>query len=216
MQLYSFHRSTASFRVRIALNLKGIPFETISVNLTSVPGEHETDVYRQLNPQGLLPTLVDGKVAVHQSIAICEYLEHVQPEPALLPGHPADRARVRGLAAALASDIHPLHSIRVSRHLARAFGASDTQRGAWVRHWIEEGLSGIERLLANSTQTGLFCHGDAVTLADAFLVPQVIAAQAYDVDTARFTTVAAITARCLTLPAFEAALPARQPDAVPA
>ncbi|WLE59894.1 maleylacetoacetate isomerase [Burkholderia plantarii] len=216
MRLYSFHRSTASFRVRIALNLKGIGFETVSVNLTSTPGEQEGDAYRRVNPQGLLPTLVDGEISVHQSLAICEYLEQTHPEPALLPAHPADRARVRGLAAALAADIHPLHSIRVSRYLARALGASDAQRGAWVRHWIEEGLSGIDRLLARSPQTGLFCHGDAVTLADAFLVPQVVAAQAYDVDTARFTTVAAITARCLALPAFEAALPARQPDAVPA
>ncbi|MFM0074567.1 maleylacetoacetate isomerase [Paraburkholderia sediminicola] len=213
MKLYSFHRSTASFRVRIALHFKGIPFDTNAVHLLRGDGEQHAEAYRRLNPQRLLPTLVDGKNVLTQSLAICEYLEETHPSPALLPAGAAPRARVRGLATALAADIHPLHTIRVTRHLANAFDIGENERLAWTRHWIHDGLSAIEEQLSSSPATGIYSHGDSITLADVFLVPQVLSAKAYGVDIEQLAHITRITTRCLRHPAFDAALPVNQPDA---
>jgi maleylacetoacetate isomerase len=213
LKLYSFHRSTASFRVRIALHFKGIPFDTEAVHLLRGDGEQHAEAYRSLNPQRLLPTLIDGENVLTQSLAICEYLEETRPSPALLPAGAAAKARVRGLAAALAADIHPLHTIRVTRHLANEFDMGENERLAWTRHWIHDGLSAIEEQLSSSPATGIYSHGDSITLADVFLVPQVLSAKAYGVDLEHLAHITRITTRCLQHSAFDAALPVNQPDA---
>ncbi len=170
MKLYSYFRSSAAYRVRIALNLKGIEYQMLPVSL--LKNEQFADDFRRLNPQSLVPTLVDGGSVLTQSLAICEYLDEVQPEPPLLPRAAAERARVRAIALAIACEIHPLNNLRVLRHLKKTLGQDDAQRDAWYRHWIAEGLTPLEAMLAASPQTGSFCHGDTPGLADACLVPQ--------------------------------------------
>jgi len=210
MKLYSFYRSTASFRVRIALNLKAVPYSIAPVNLLAEPGEQFSSAYRRLNPQSLLPTLVDDGVVLTQSTAICEYLEEKFPAPPLLPKATSQRARVRALVGALAADIHPLHALRVTRDLGARFGAQAAEKGEWSAHWMTEGLDSIEAILAGSSETGRYCQGDAITLADVFLIPQVFSAKAVGVPVDHLTHIAAITTRCLQHPAFIAALPANQ------
>jgi len=214
MRLHSFFRSSASYRVRIALQLKGLSAEYVPVNLRKGQGEQYEAAYRALNPQSLVPTLQDGAHTVTQSLAILEYLEETHPQPALLPKHPAERARVRALALAIACEIHPLNNTRVLRYLKDQLGADPAAQDAWYRHWIGLGFAGIEELLAAGGGTGRFCQGDTPTLADCCLVPQVYNARGRACDLSPFPTIGRIEQACLALPAFQRAAPEQQPDAV--
>jgi maleylacetoacetate isomerase len=211
MKLYTYFRSSAAFRVRIALNLKGLAYEPAFVHLPR--GEHRAPAYGAVNPQALLPTLEDGGRLLTQSLAILEYLEEAHPLPPLLPKGPFERARVRSLAMLVACEIHPVNNLRVLQHLKRALGQSEEQVNAWYRHWIADGLTKVEADLVNGKATGKFCHGDTPTMADCCLVPQVFNAQRYQCDTAPYPTVMRVFAACMKLDAFDRAQPAKQPDA---
>lgn len=213
MKLYSYFRSSAAYRVRIALNLKGLEYETVPVHLLKDGGQQHSDAYKALNPTELIPTLVDGELAIGQSMAILEYLEEAYPEPALLPSDPAGRARVRAIAQSIACDIHPLNNLRVLKHLKRGLGVDDATKDEWYRHWINVGLTSIEALLAGNPATGRYCQGDQVTLADVVLVPQVFNARRYDCDLSAMPTIVRIADTCAQIEAFARAEPARQPDA---
>ena len=211
MKLHTYFRSSAAFRVRIALNLKGLAYDAAFVHLPK--GEHRAPAYCALNPQALVPTLEDAGRLLTQSLAIIEYLEETRPQPALLPKDPAGRARVRSLALLVACEIHPLNNLRVLQHLKRTLGQSEDQVNAWYRHWIADGLAKLEAQLAGTAGTGRYCHGDAPTLADCCLVPQVFNAQRYKCDTTAYPATMRVFAECMKLDAFERAQPARQPDA---
>ncbi len=213
MKLYGYFRSSAAYRVRIALNLKGLEYEAVSVHLLKDGGQQRSESYKALNPTELVPTLVDGELALGQSMAILEYLEETHPEPALLPRDPAGRARVRAIAQTIACDIHPLNNLRVLQHLKRELKVDDDTKDAWYRHWVDVGLRGVEALLANHPATGRFCHGDQVTLADVLLVPQVYNARRFDCDLSGMPTITRIVEACASLDGFQRAEPARQPDA---
>jgi maleylpyruvate isomerase len=213
MKLYTYFRSSAAYRVRIALNLKGLAYEAVPVHLLKAGGEQLRSEYRSINPSGLVPTLRDDNTTLTQSLAIIEYLDETHPSPALLPADAAGRARVRALAQMIACDIHPLNNLRVLRYLVRTLGISDEQKNAWYRHWILEGFAALEAHLARDPQTGRFCHGDAPTLADCCLAPQIYNAERFEIDMAPYPTIARIHAASVELPAFQAAHPARQPDA---
>ncbi len=213
MQLYSYFRSSAAYRVRIALNLKGLSYETVPVHLLKDGGQQLLDTYTALNPNALVPTLVDGDVVLHQSMAIVEYLDELHPEPALLPADLAGRAHVRALAQTIACDIHPLNNLRVLKYLKRTLEVSEEAKNAWYLHWVEVGLQALETMLAQSPRTGRYCHGDTPGLADICLVPQVANARRFQCDIDAFPTIARIDAACGELPAFAQAAPARQPDA---
>jgi len=211
MKLHTYFRSSAAFRVRIALNLKGIAAEQIPVHLRK--GEQKAPDFAALNPQCLVPALeVEGRVLT-QSLAIIEYLDETHREPPLLPADPLDRARVRALALAVACDIHPLNNLRVLQHLKRGMDHSQEEVDDWYRHWIAVGLSALEAQLATDPQTGRFCHGDSVTLADVCLVPQMYNARRFGCDVEPYPTLQRIEEACLALPAFADALPERQLDA---
>ncbi|PWK85737.1 maleylacetoacetate isomerase [Fulvimonas soli] len=212
--LYGYWRSSAAYRVRIALNLKGLPYESRAVHLLRDGGEQHAAAYRALNPQELVPCLLDGGRAFTQSMAIIEYLDEAYPDgPRLLPAAARDRARVRALAQAVACDVHPLGNLRVLQALETRFGAGEAQRGEWMRHWIGAGFAALEAMLAGSPATGRHCHGDTPGLADACLVPQVYNALRWKLDLAPYPTVARIHAACNELEAFRAAAPEAQPDA---
>ena len=211
MKLYTYFRSSAAFRVRIALNLKGLAYEAAFVHLPS--GEHRAPAYGALNPQALVPTLDDGGHLLTQSLAILEYLEETHPAPPLLPKDPFERARVRSLALLVACEIHPLNNLRVLTHLKRALGQGEEQVNAWYRHWIADGLAKLEAQLAGTGGTGRYSHGDAPTLADCCLVPQIFNAQRYQCDTTAYPTTMRVFAECMKLGAFDRAQPAKQPDA---
>lgn len=213
MKLYSYFRSSAAYRVRIALNLKGLDYETVPVHLMKDGGQQHSESYKALNPTELVPTLVDGELAIGQSMAILEYLEETHPEPALLPADAAGRARVRALAQTIACDIHPLNNLRVLKYLKRSLGVDDAVKDEWYRHWIAVGLGSIEAMLAGNPATGRYCHGDRPTLADVLLVPQVFNARRFDCDLGAMPTVVRIADTCAQLDAFARAEPARQPDA---
>ncbi len=211
MKLYGFFRSSAAFRVRIALNLKQLPYETIPIHLRR--NEQASPQYRALNPQGLVPTLEfdDGR-RLSQSLAIIEYLDEVHPASPLLPPGAADRARVRALAAIVACDIHPINNLRVLRYLTHTLGHDEAAIGAWYNHWIDAGFAALEPLLATDARTGAFCHGDSPGLADVVLVPQVVNAERYKLEMAPYPTIARIYRSCMALPPFAAAHPDNQPD----
>ena len=211
MQLYNYFRSSAAYRVRIALNLKGLRPDNVFVHLQK--GEQRAPDYLKLNPLGLVPTLVDGEEVITQSLAIIEYLDEVHPDPALLPGTAADRARIRSIALMIACDIHPIDNLRVLRYLTDVLKVSEEQKNAWYAHWVIEGLKAIESRLAGDARTGRFCHGNAPTLADVCLVPQLANARRFNIDLAPFPTLVRIEAVCNELPAFADAAPGRQPDA---
>ena len=212
MKLYGFFRSSAAFRVRIALNLKGLAYEQVPIHLRR--NEQSRDDYLALNPQGLVPTLDDGGELLTQSLAIIEYLEETHPQPGLLPAHPLARARVRSIAGAIACDIHPIDNLRVLRYLAKPLGHDDKAVETWFNHWIRVGFTGIEHMLAKDGQAGTFCQGDSPTLADICLVPQVFNAQRYpSFDFTPFPTLMRIFGNCMKLPAFDRARPEKQPDA---
>lgn len=213
MKLYTYFRSSAAYRVRIALGLKGLDYEALPVHLLRDGGEQLGAAYRAVNPSALLPALDDGGAPLHQSLAIIEYLEETHPQAPLLPADVPGRARVRALAMTVACDTHPLTNLRVLKYLGGTLGLSEPARGEWYRHWVNEGLAMLEAHLANAPQTGRYCHGDLPGMADCCLVPQVFNAQRFEVDLAPYPTIARINAACLALPAFSAAHPARQADA---
>jgi maleylacetoacetate isomerase len=213
MRLYSYFRSSAAYRVRIALNLKGLPYETVPVHLTRGGGEQLAPAYRQLNPQALVPVLEDGGRVLTQSLAIIEYLEETHPQTPLLPKDPAGRARVRALALAVACDLHPLNNLRVLNYLTGPLGLGEDAKLAWYRHWIAEGLRALEASLAGDRATGRFCHGDAPGLADCCLVPQLANAHRVKCDVSPYPTLLRIEQSCQALEAFRRAAPGAQPDA---
>jgi maleylacetoacetate isomerase/maleylpyruvate isomerase len=208
VKLYTYFRSSAAFRVRIALNLKGLAYEPLFVHLAK--GEHRKPEYAAVNPQALLPTLVlDDGARLTQSLAIMEYLEEKHPQPALLPKDALGRARVRSLANLIASEIHPLNNLRTLQHLRRALGQTEGQVNVWYRHWVADGLAKLEADLRNER----FCYGDAPTLADCCLVPQIFNAQRYQCDLAPYPRTMRVFEQCMKLEAFDRAQPAKQPDA---
>lgn len=213
MKLYNYFRSSASYRVRIALNLKGLAYEYLSVHLTRDGGQQFAPEYRGIAPESLVPVLVDGDATLHQSLAIIEYLDETHPDPPLLPRAAAGRAAVRSLALDIACDIAPLGNLRVLKHLAAAYGLQKDGTDAWAAHWIGTGFDALETRLAQSAARGRFCWGDEPTMADVALVPQVFNARRFGVDMARYPTIDGIAARCAELPAFADAAPANQPDA---
>jgi maleylacetoacetate isomerase len=212
MKLFDYFRSSAAYRVRIALNVKGVAPERAFVHLRH--GAQRAPDYLALNPQGLVPTLVtDEGVVLTQSLAIVEWLDETYPSPPLLPDDPNMRARVRSIAQSIACDIHPLNNTRVLNYLTGTLGVSEAQRDGWYRYWIDLGFEALERRLASEPATRTFCHGDAPTLADVCLVPQVANARRFHVDLAPYPTIVGIDANCASLPAFAKAAPAQQPDA---
>jgi maleylacetoacetate isomerase/maleylpyruvate isomerase len=211
VKLYTYFRSSASFRVRIALNLKGIAYEPSFVHLPK--GEHRAAAYSKVNPQALTPTLVlDDGEQLAQSLAIMEYLEETHPQPALLPKDAKGRARVRSLSLLIACEIHPLNNLRTLQHLKRALGQNEEQTNAWYRHWVADGLAKFEADLTRGA-TGRFCHGDAPTMADCCLVPQIFNAKRYQCDLAPYPATMRVFDACMKLEAFDRAQPSKQPDA---
>lgn len=209
MKLYTYFRSSAAFRVRIALNLKGLKYEPVFVHLAK--GEHRAGAYPQVNPQALLPTLeLDDGTRLSQSLAIIEYLDEKHPQPPLVPRDALARARVRSLSLLIASEIHPLNNLRVLQHLKR-LGQTQEQIDTWYRHWIADGLAKLEAELAG--KAGKFCHGDAATMADCCLVPQIFNAKRYNSDLAPYATTMRVFDACMKLEAFDRAQPSKQPDA---
>ena len=209
MKLYTYFRSSAAYRVRIALNLKGIEYEALGVHLAK--GEQRTEPYRRLNPQGLVPALDDGHGVIAQSLAILEYLEEVHPLPALLPQDATARARVRAFCLGIACDIHPLNNLRVLKYLRGPLAQDETAVNAWYAHWIAEGFHGLEASLQETA--GACCFGDQVTLADVCLVPQVFNARRFNCDLSPYPGITAIAERLDALAAFQRAAPQNQPDA---
>jgi maleylacetoacetate isomerase len=210
MKLYGYFRSSAAFRVRIALNLKKLDYETASIHLRR--NDQSGRAYRGVNPTGLVPTIEDDGQTLIQSLAIIEYLDETHPEPPLLPKDPAGRARVRALANIVACDIHPLNNLRVLRYLTHRLAQNEAEIAVWYNHWIAAGFQAIEPLLANDARTGAFCHGDAPGLADAALVPQIVNAERYQLDLGAYPTMTRIYENCMRLEPFIAAHPRNQPD----
>jgi maleylacetoacetate isomerase len=211
VKLYDYFRSSAAYRVRIALNLKGLAAERVFVRLRH--GAQRDEDYLALNPQGLVPTLVtDGGDVLTQSLAIVEWLDETFPQPPLLPSDADGRARVRSLAQAIACDIHPLDNLRVLNYLTGTLGVSEAQRVGWYKYWIDVGLEALEARLAREQETGRFCHGDAPTVADICLVPQLANARRVAFDFAPYPTLMRIESACNALPAFADAAPGKQPD----
>ena len=211
--LYGYFRSSAAFRVRIALNLKGIKPEFRFVHLLKEGGQQRTPGYKAINPQEIIPTLVHDGHTIGQSLAAIEYLNEIQPHPPLLPGDAFGRARVRQLAYVVACDVHPINNLRVSNYLRDKLGAASEAQRDWHQHWIALGFTALESLLSSSRETGQFCHGDQPTLADICLIPQMANARRVALDLSPFPTLLRIEKAALALPAFDAALPANQPDA---
>lgn len=212
IRLYTYFRSSAAYRVRIALNLKGMAYQAVPVHLVRNGGEHKSAEYLALNPQGLVPALdVDGQVLT-QSLAILEYLDETHPDPALLPADALGRARVRAIAQAIACDIHPINNLRVLQYLGGTLGLDQAAKDAWYRHWVETGLQAVEAMLAGDARTGAFCHGDQPGLADCCLVPQVFNARRFNCDLTMLPTIMRIADRCEKIDAFNQAAPAQQPD----
>ena len=214
MKLYDYAYSSAAYRVRIALNLKGIAYERTTISLIKDGGQQHSEAYKAVNPQELIPALdVDGHV-LGQSLAIIEYLDETYPAPPLLPSYPVEKARVRNIAYAIACDIHPVNNLRMRAHL-KALGHSDEEIMAkWYAHWITVGFSALETMVGTSKETGVFCHGDTPTLADICLVPQMANAYRFKVPVDAFPTLVRIDKHCRAQPAFAAAAPEKQPDAV--
>jgi len=210
MKLYSYFRSSAAFRVRIALNLKKLEYKTAPIHLRR--NDQTTANFLAVNPQGLVPALEDGSLTLIQSLAIIEYLEETYPEPPLLPSSAPDKARVRALAEIVACDIHPINNLRVLRYLIHSLGHDEAGVAAWYNHWINAGFQALEKLLAEDPRTGGFCHGDVPSLADVALVPQVVNAERYRLDLAPYPTIVRIFESCMKLEPFAAAHPDRQPD----
>jgi maleylacetoacetate isomerase len=213
MKLYGYWRSQATFRVRVAMNVKGMPPEENEA-LDLAKGEQFNDAYRRINPQSVVPALIDGSgPALTQSMAIMEYLEETRPNPPLLPTAPRDRARVRALAMIPIAEIHPLMVPRVRNYVEKDLKLGEAVRVEWIRHWVGLGLTAMEALLNGDPRTGKFCHGDTITMADICLAGQVIGAQNSDCDVKPYATIMRIFSECMKLDAFALAHPRKQPDA---
>tara|TARA_R110002073_G_scaffold233057_2_gene394166 strand:- start:846 stop:1469 length:624 start_codon:yes stop_codon:yes gene_type:complete len=205
-------RSSASYRVRIALNLKGLTYE--QKNYVLAKGEHKTEEFLSKNPQGLIPALeVDGKI-ITQSLAIMEYLDHIAPDYRLLPKDPFERARVQSIAYAIACEVHPLLNLRVLQYLKNDLDQDQDGVNTWYHHWIKQEFTALEKKLSSEQETGIFCHGDTPDFADCLLVPQVYNANRFKCDLSDYPTILRINEECLRLKAFEDAVPENQPDAI--
>lgn len=213
LRLYSYWRSSAAYRVRIGLNLKGLRYELIPMHLVRDGGQQHQPEYARLNPQRMVPTLLHGARVMRQSLSILEYLDESWPERPLLPATARDRARVRALSQVVAADIHPLDNLRVRRYFEQEWGVPPVERDAWMRHWIAEGFQALETLLSDDLVTGTYCHGEAPGMADCCLVPQVYSARRVGLDMAAWPTITRIEQACIALPAFRQASPEQQPDA---
>lgn len=211
MKLFTYYRSSAAYRVRIALNLKGVEYDPEFIHLRRA--EQSSPAYLEFNPQGLVPALVDGPEVLTQSLAIIDYLDETVPEPSFLPDTPIARAKIRAIAQAMAADIHPINNLRVLKYLTSTLGVSEAARDDWYRHWVTEGFKAVERLIADFGGTGPYLGGTAPGLADICLVPQVYNAERFAVDMAAFPTIAKVAEACRALTAFQAAAPENQPDA---
>ena len=210
LTLHTYFRSSAAFRVRCALNHKGLAWSPEVVWLLAE--EQRSPAYRALNPQALVPTLVDDDTVLRQSLAIIEYLDETRPGPKLLPADPVDRARVRSLSLLVACEIHPVNNLRILKYLKDVLGHDQTAIDAWYRHWVQEGLSAFEAELADP-RTGRYCHGDAVSMADCCLVPQIFNAQRFRCDLSPYPVTMRVFEALMQLPAFDSAQPSKQPDA---
>ena len=212
MELFTYFRSSAAFRVRIALNLKGLKAEPHFVHLVKDGGQQHRPEFRKVNPQGFVPALVDQGKVLTQSLAIIEYLEETHPNPPLLPKDALGRARVRAMALIIAADIHPLQNTRIMKYLEGELKQDEATRKRWIQRWITEGFTALEKTLANDSATGEFCHGDTPTMADVLLVPQMFSARRFGVDLEPFPTLRRIDEHCQLLKPFQDAAPAKQPD----
>jgi maleylpyruvate isomerase len=213
LRLYSYFRSSAAYRVRIALNLKELEYSVVPVHLLREGGQHHSPEYVARNPAELVPTLEVGSAVLTQSLAILEYLEDAFPTPPLLPADPLGRARVRALALTVACEVHPLNNLRVLSYLKGEFGIVEESRNAWYRHWVDLGFAAFERLLMSDSRTGVYCHGDTPTVADCCLVPQVFNAERLRCPLEAYPTINRVVANCRQLAAFQRARPEAQPDA---
>ena len=213
IRLYGYWRSTAAYRVRIALNLKNIEYETVAVNLIADGGEQRKEQYASLNPQRVVPTLMDGDAVIGQSMAILEYLEEKFPEPPILPADPARRALARQIGQIVACEVHPLNNLRVLQYLENELGIAEAAKNCWYQHWVAEGFRAIERLVATRRGEGPYCLGGSVTLADIYVVPQMYNAHRFKVPLESFPALRSIEKACLQLAPFLKAAPDNQPDA---
>jgi len=213
MKLYTFFRSSASYRVRIALNLKGLSYEAAPIHLRRGGGEQFSASYKAINPQALVPALEDGGRILTQSLAIIEYLEEKYPNPPLLPASAADRALVRSMAMVITCEVHPIQNLRVLTLVKQEYHQTDEQVNQWARHWIDLGLSALEKMILAQPNRGKFCFGNTPTLADICLVPQLGNARRYGCDLAQYPTIVSIEKNCVMISAFANAAPEKQPDA---
>jgi maleylpyruvate isomerase len=213
MKLYNYFRSSASYRVRIALNFKALPYEYVPLHLVKDGGAQNTEQFKHLNPEGLIPVLVDEGHALTQSLAIIEYLEETHPLPPLLPRDPFDRAYVRAIALAIACEIHPLNNLRVLKYVKNTLNAGEEGKDTWYRHWCKHGLQAVEAQVGKHRKAGRFCLGDTPTMADVCLVPQWANAQRFNTDLSGCPLLEKIVANCHELEAFANAAPGKQPDA---
>ena len=213
IKLYSYWRSSACYRVRIALNLKGLPFQTMPVHLVRNGGEQHSEAFKVLNPQEMIPVLMHGGRMLRQSMAIIDYLDEIWTTNLLVPSIARDRQRVRAIAEMITCDIHPLGNLRVLQYLEDRFGADQAQRDEWSRHWIRSGFQAVEKVLEDNPSTGAYCEGDVPTLADCCLIPQAYNAVRFGIDLAELPLIKRINETCLALPAFDNARPEKQPDA---
>ena len=213
MRLFTYFRSSAAYRVRIALNLKGLLYESVPVHLIKSGGEQRLPDFLAVNPQGLIPVLVDGDAVVSQSLAIMEYLEETHPDVPLLPAGPVDRAQVRAMCQLIACDVHPLNNLRVLQYLKNNMGQDEVSVATWYRHWIDEGFAALETLVQRYSRSGEVCFGERISMADACLVPQMYNARRFDNDLTPYPGLCAVSARLESLPAFKQAAPENQADA---
>ncbi|CAI8163263.1 MAG: Maleylpyruvate isomerase [Pseudidiomarina mangrovi] len=211
MELYGYWRSSASYRARIALNFKRLDYQYLPVHLLRDGGQQHQQAYRQLNPNGLVPTLVDGKTVIHQSLAIMEYLDEKYPGPALLPGKAADRAQIRAMSLDLASELQPLINLRVQQYLSGTLKLDDEAKKAWLAHWFAKAFASFEISLID--HGGDYCYGNLFSMADACLVPQVYSAERFGIDMTGYPRLQAMYQKLLELPWVAAAHPSKQPDA---
>ncbi|SEK38975.1 maleylacetoacetate isomerase [Colwellia chukchiensis] len=211
MKLYGYWRSSAAYRVRIALHLKGLAFESIAVHLVKDGGQQHQAAYTALNPSHLVPTLVDGDLVLNQSLAIIEYLDDKYPDIALYPQNAAEKAKVKALALDIACEIHPLNNLRVQQYLVNTLPLPESAKLTWSHHWMQQGFEAVEQQLAHSA--GKYCFGDTITMADICLVPQVYNANRFKLDMTRFANIRRVVDNCNQQPAFIAALPENQDDA---